>query len=70
MVVYEEEKSVRVNYKPEIYSSKLRWRLMKGTNDIYSGTVGYLSRRGIQIKLVIYGLTTVKPEDSTKHGFL
>ena len=42
---------------------------MKGTNDIYSGTVGYLSHRGIQSKLVIYGLTTVKPEDSTKHGF-
>ena len=64
-------KNVRVNYKPEdIYSSKLRWRLMKGTNDIYSGIVGYLSHRGIQSKLVIYGLTTVKPEDSTKHGFL
>ena len=29
---------------------------MKGTNDIYSDTVGYLSRRGIQNKLVIYGL--------------
>ena len=43
---------------------------MKGTNDIYSGTLGYLNRRGIQNKLVIYGLTTVKPEDSTKHGFL
>ena len=53
-----------------IPSFKLRWRLMKGTNDIYSGTVGYLSRRGIQIKLVIYGLTTVKPEDSTEHGSL
>ena len=51
-------------------SFKLRWRLMKGTNDIYSGTVGYLSRRGIQNKLVIYGLTTVKPEGSMKHGFL
>ena len=62
-------KNVRVNYKLEIYSSKLRWRLMKGTNGIYSGTVGYLSRRGIQIKLVIYGLTAVKPEDSMKHGF-
>ena len=42
---------------------------MKGTNDIYSGTVGYLSRRGIQSKLVIYGFTTVKPEDSTARGF-
>ena len=29
---------------------------MKGTNDMYSDTVGYLSRRGIQNKLVIYGL--------------
>ena len=64
-------KNVRVNYKPEeIYSSKLRWRLMKGTNDIHSGTVGYLSRRGIQNKLVIYGFATVKPEDSTEHGSL
>jgi len=64
-------KNVRVNYKPEeIYSSKLRWRLMKGTNGIYSGTVGYLSRRGIQNKLIIYGLITAKPEDSTKHGSL
>ena len=43
---------------------------MKGTNDIYSGTVGYLSRRGIQNKLMIYGLITVNPEESTKHGFL
>ena len=43
---------------------------MKGTNGIYSGTVGYLSRRGIQNKLIIYGLITAKPEDSTKHGFL
>ena len=43
---------------------------MKGTNDIYSDTVGYLSRRGIQNKLIIYGLITAKPEDSTKHGFL
>ena len=51
-------------------SFKLRWRLMKGTNDIYSDTVGYLSRRGIQSKLVIYGFTTVKPEVSTEHGSL
>ena len=29
---------------------------MEGTNDIYSDMVGYLSRRGIQNKLVIYGL--------------
>ena len=43
---------------------------MKGTNDIYSDTVGYLNRRGIQNKLVICGFTTVKPEDSTEHGFL
>ena len=43
---------------------------MKGTNDIYLGTVGYLSRRGIQNKLVIYGLTTVKPEDFMEHGSL
>ena len=70
MAVYDKKENVRVNYKPEIYSSKLRWRLMKGTNDIYSGTVGYLSRRGIQNKLIIYGLITVKPEESTKHGFL
>ena len=70
MAVYDKKESVRVNYKPEIYSSKLRWRLMKGTNGIYSGTVGYLSRRGIQNKLIVYGLITVKPEDSTKHGFL
>ena len=35
---------------------------MKGTNDIYSGTVGYLSHRGIQNKLIIYGLITAKPE--------
>ena len=70
MAVYDKKENVRVNYKPEIYSSKLRWRLMKGTNDIYSGTVGYLSRRGIQNKLIIYGLITAKPEDSTKHGFL
>ena len=51
-------------------SFKLRWQLMKGTNDIYSDTVGYLSCRGIQSKLVIYGFTTVKPEDSTEHGSL
>ena len=43
---------------------------MKGTNGIYSGTVGYLSRRGIQNKLIIYGLIASKPEGSTKHGFL
>ena len=43
---------------------------MKGTNGIYSGTVGYLSRRGIQIKLVIYGLTTAVPENFMAHGFL
>ena len=43
---------------------------MKGTNGIYSGTVGYLSRKGIQNKLIIYGLITAKPEDSTKHGSL
>lgn len=64
-------KNVRVNYKPdEISSSKLRWRLMKGTNGIYLSTSGYLSRRGIQNKMIIYGLITAKPEDSTKHGFL
>ena len=51
-------------------SFKLKWRLMKGTNDIYSDTVGYLSRRGIQSKLVIYGFTTVKQEDSTEHDSL
>ena len=43
---------------------------MKGTNDIHSDTVGCLNRRGIQSKLVIYGVTTVKPEDSTEHGSL
>ena len=43
---------------------------MKGTNGIYSSTVGYLSRRGVQNKLIIYGFITAKPEDSTKHGFL
>ena len=51
-------------------SFKLRWRLMKGTNDTYSDTVGYLSRRGSQSKLVIYGFTTVMPEDSTEHSSL
>ena len=35
---------------------------MKGTNGIYSGTLGYLSRMGIQNKLIIYGLITAKPE--------
>ena len=29
---------------------------MKGTNDMYSDMVGYLSRRSVQNKLVIYGL--------------
>ena len=43
---------------------------MKGTNGIYSGTVGCLSRRGVQNKLIVYGLITVKPEESTMHGFL
>ena len=53
---------------------------MKGTNGIYLSTAGYLSRRGIQNKLIIYGLITVKPEvlrsmvffkpeDSTARGF-
>ena len=70
MAVYDKKENVRVNYKPEIYSSKLRWRLMKGTNGIYLSTAGYLSRRGIQNKLIIYDLITAKPEDSTKHDFL
>ena len=51
-------------------SFRLRWRLMKGTNDIYSDTVSYLSRRGALSNLVIYGFTRVKPEDSTEHSSL
>ena len=42
---------------------------MEGTNGIYLSATGYLSRRGIQNKLIIYGLITAKPEDSTARGF-
>ena len=53
---------------------------MKGTNDMYSDMVGYLSRRSIQNKLVIYGLlqlsrkslqsmVLLKPESSTARVF-
>lgn len=43
---------------------------MKGTNGIYLSTAGYLSRRGVQNKLIIYGLIIAEPKDLTKHGSL
>ena len=66
-----QKENVRINYKPEeIYSSKSRWRLVKGTNGIYLSTAGYLSRGRIQNNLIAYGLIAAKPEDSMEHGFL
>ena len=53
---------------------------MKGTNDMYSDMVGYLSHRSVQNKLVIYGLlqlsrkslrsmVLLKSESSTARDF-